>query len=82
VPLRMHTLHIFSYNLPAGTLSSVLKFNLLLKFSVKIFFVQALFQSAEHLYEKREGSGSGAESGRPRNMRICGSGCPTLEKKH
>ncbi len=29
---------------------------------------QALFQSAQHIYEKWEGSGSG--SGRPQNMRI------------
>ncbi len=44
----------FSYNLPAGTLSSVLK----IKFFVKIlcfnFILQALFQSAQHLYEKRK----------------------------
>ncbi len=68
---------VFSYNLLAGTLSSVLKnFNFLLKFCL----LQALFQSAQHLYEKREGSGSrsipltnGSGSGRPKNMRI-----PTL----
>jgi len=29
--------HIFSYNLPAGTISSVLKFKFLLTFCVKIF---------------------------------------------
>jgi hypothetical protein len=37
--------------------------------------LQAIFQSAQHLYEKREGSGSGTipltnGSGWPRNMRI------------
>ncbi len=39
--------------------------------------MQELFQSAKHLYEKREGSGSGSVpltnrsgSGRPKNMRI------------
>ncbi len=37
--------------------------------------MQALFQSAQHIYEKREGSGSvpltkGSGSGRPKNMRI------------
>jgi hypothetical protein len=31
--------------------------------------LQALFYSA-HIYEKREGSGAGAGSGRPKNMRI------------
>jgi hypothetical protein len=51
----------------------------LLKFCVKKFILQALFQSAQHLYEKREGSRSGAGSvplangsgsGRPKNIRI------------
>jgi hypothetical protein len=46
----------FSYNLPAGTLSSVLKIELF----AKIFFLHALFQSAQHLSERREGSGSGS----------------------
>jgi hypothetical protein len=36
-----------SYNLPGGTLSSVLKIKFLLKFCVKIFILQALFQSAQ-----------------------------------
>ncbi len=41
------------------------------------FIVQALFRSAQHLYEKRERSGSGSipltngsRPGRPKNMRI------------
>jgi hypothetical protein len=43
------------------------------------FILQALFQSAQHIYEKRKGSGAGSGSapltngsgsGRPRNMRI------------
>jgi hypothetical protein len=39
------------------------------------FILQALFQSAHHLYEKREGFGSipltnGSGSGRPKNMLI------------
>ncbi len=41
------------------------------------FILQALFQSAQHIYKKREGSGArsvpltnGSESGRPKNMRI------------
>jgi hypothetical protein len=54
------------------------KLNFLLKFSVKIkVILQALFQSAQHIYEKREGSGArsapltnGSGSGRPKNMRI------------
>ncbi len=58
--------HIFSYNLPTGTLSSVLTI-----FIAKI--LQALFRSAQHLYEKKEGPGAvsvsvpltnGSESGR------------------
>ncbi len=49
--------------------------NFLLKLCVKIYIVQALYQSAQHLYEKKEGSGSApltneSESGRPKNMRI------------
>ncbi len=40
----------FSYNLPAGTLPSVLFFA---KVLCKHFILQALFQSARHLYEKR-----------------------------
>ncbi len=51
----------FSYNLPACSLSSVLKFNFLQKFCVN-FFLQALFLSAQHLYEKRKGSGSRSRS--------------------
>jgi hypothetical protein len=50
-------------------------------FLLKLFclnvILQALFQSAQHIYEKREGSGSGfvpltngSGSGRPKNMRI------------
>ncbi len=67
--------HIFSYNLPAGTLSSVLKTLFFAKILFKILLCQNLFQSAQHLYEKREGSGpipltSGSGSGRPKNMRI------------
>ncbi len=73
----------FSYNLPAGTFSSVLKILIIAKIWCKNFILQALFQSAQHLYEKREGSGSGSGSGsihltngswsvtgRPKSMRI------------
>jgi hypothetical protein len=66
----------FSDNLPTGTSSSVQKF----KFFAKIFcknFLQALFQSAQHIFEKREGSEAGSGSipltngsGRSKNMRI------------
>jgi hypothetical protein len=60
------------------------KFNFVLKFYVKMF-LQGLIQSAQHIYEKSEGSGagsgagsgsvpltngSGSGSGRPKNMRI------------
>jgi hypothetical protein len=44
---------------------------------IRIQILQALFQYAQHLYDKRKGSGSvpltngsGSGSGRPRNMRI------------
>ncbi len=65
----------FSYNLPTGTLSLVLKFNFLLKFCTKILFFQALFQYAQQFFENREGSVSipltnGSGSGRPKSMRI------------
>jgi hypothetical protein len=40
-------IQIFSYNLPAGTLS-FLKYNFLLNFCIKIFFMQAFFHSAQH----------------------------------
>jgi hypothetical protein len=33
----------------------------LLKLCVKMLFCQALFQSTEHIYGKREGSGAGAD---------------------
>jgi hypothetical protein len=48
-----------SYNLPTGTLSSVLKIKFFDKIMCLNFILQALFRSAQHLYEKREGSGSG-----------------------
>jgi hypothetical protein len=44
----------FSYNLPTGTSSSVLKIYFLLKFCVTILFCQALFQSAQDIYEKKK----------------------------
>ncbi len=53
------------------------KLNFLLKFCVKNFILQSLFQSARHIDEKREGSGSVpltsgsvSGSGKPKNMRI------------
>jgi hypothetical protein len=44
----------FSYDLPAGTLSSVSKILFFAKFFVLKFYciLQALFQSAQHLYEE------------------------------
>jgi hypothetical protein len=47
-------------------LSSVLKIYWFAKTLWYNFILQALFQSAQHIYEKKEGSGSG----RPNNMRI------------
>jgi hypothetical protein len=55
--------HIFSYYLPEGTSFSVLKIKFFAKILRKNFILQALFQSVQHIYEKREGSGAG--SGRP-----------------
>ncbi len=44
----------FSYILPAGTLSTVVKFNSLLKKNFVLnFILQALFQSVQHISEKR-----------------------------
>ncbi len=69
----------FSYSLPTGTSSSISKINFLPKFCIKILFCQALFQSAQDIYWKREGAGSGSGSvpltngsgsGRAKNMRI------------
>jgi hypothetical protein len=67
----------FSYNLPAGTFSSVLKIKVFAKVFGKIFFLHALFQSYQHLYEKREVSGSEfvpltyeSRSGRHKNIGI------------
>jgi hypothetical protein len=51
--LRIKKNLIFSYNLPTGTLFSVLK----IEFFAKILFynpiLQALFQFYQHLYEKK-----------------------------
>ncbi len=46
----------FSYNLPSGTLSSSLIYCFKDKFN--FIFFKALFQSAQHLYEKRDESES------------------------
>ncbi len=45
--------------------------------------MQAIFKSAQHIYEKVEGSGSvpltnGSGSGRPKTISVSGSGFPTL----
>jgi hypothetical protein len=56
----------FYYNLPTGTLSSVLKFIFWLKFCVKILFCKHYF---------RKGKGSDLDPGGPKT---CGSGSPTL----
>ncbi len=71
-------IHIFSYNLSTGTSSSVLNY-FFVKILCKNLFCQALFQYAQHIYGKREGSGArsgsvpltnGSGSRRPKNMRI------------
>jgi hypothetical protein len=80
----------FSNNLSTGTVHHLQskKFHFLLNFYVKILFCQALFQSAQHIYGKREGSGSGSvpltnedpDPGGPKTCRSCGSGSPSLLK--
>ncbi len=69
--------YFFSYNLPTGKLSSVLKILFFAKILYWNFILQPLFRSAQHIYEKREGSGSGSVpltsgsgSRRPKNIRI------------
>jgi hypothetical protein len=42
----------FSYNLPADTISSVLKIKFFAKILCSNFIVQALFQSAQHFVRK------------------------------
>jgi len=62
----------FSYNLPTGIPSAVKK----ILFFAKILCINFYFagiQSAQHIYEKREGAGAGSGSG---------SGSPTLGKRH
>ncbi len=54
---KKNFLTFLSYNLPAGTLSSVLKIKFLAKKNLK-----ASYQSAQHLYDKRKGSGAGSGS--------------------
>jgi hypothetical protein len=68
---------IFFYNLSTGTSSSDQKILFFSKFLCKNFILQALFQSSQHIYEKREGSGSGSlpmtngsGSRRSKNMQI------------
>ncbi len=72
----------FSYNLPADTLSSIFKMKFFAKILyVKIFILQALFQSAQHLYEKKGKNPdpdpylltNGFGSGRPKNKRFWNS---------
>jgi hypothetical protein len=67
VPIFFHS---FSYNLPTGTLSSDQKIKFFAKILCESFVMQALFQSAQHIYEKREGSGHLTKGSGPRNFRI------------
>ncbi len=59
---------------PQGHQFQPLKFNFLLKIICKNFILQVIFQSAQHIYEKREGSGSIPLT----NGSGSGSGSPTL----
>ncbi len=72
----------FSYSLPAGTLSSVLKIKYFAKFCVKILFCKHYFSLLNTFMRKKKGSiplTNGSGSGRPKT---CGSwswsGSPTL----
>ncbi len=64
----------FSSNLPAGSLSSVLKFSFLLKFCVNIFFCNLYFSPLSTYMRKGKDPDlyltNGSGSGRPKNMRI------------
>jgi hypothetical protein len=73
-------LHIFFLQLTyRHIIFSILKMYFFAKFSVKILFSKHYFslQSAQHIYEEREGSVAltnvfGSRSGRPKNMQITG----------
>jgi hypothetical protein len=80
---------IFSYNLPAGTLSSVLKVLFYAKILRENFYFASIFQSAQYLYEKREVSGSvpyillmdlDPDPGGSKTCGSCASEYPTLSK--
>jgi hypothetical protein len=51
---------LFSYNLPVGTLSSVLKFNFLLKFCVNFLFCNHYFSPLNTFLRKGKDPGSGS----------------------
>jgi hypothetical protein len=55
----LHIFFLINY-LPAGTLSVVIKIQFFAKILCQNFILKALFQSAQHLYEKWEGAGSGS----------------------
>jgi hypothetical protein len=82
VPLRMHTLHIFSYNLPAGTLSSVLKFNLLLKFCVKILLCKHYFSLLNTFMRKGKGPDPESNPGGPETCKSADPDAQHWKKKH
>ncbi len=78
----------FSYNSPTGTSSSVKKIKFFAKNFVLKFNFAGIISAAQHIYEKRQGSGSGSVpltneygSGRPKTYGSCGSGSPTQPKK-
>jgi hypothetical protein len=74
VILRMQKMYFF-HNLPTGTSSSVKKFLFFDTILSKNVILKALFQSAQHINEKREGSGSGTSDQWIRMaQKTCGSG--------
>ncbi len=77
--------HIFSYNLPAGTLSSVLKISFFAKILCTHFILQEIFQSAQHIYEKGKYSDPDPYlwlmDPDPGGTKTCGSGYHTLRER-
>jgi hypothetical protein len=88
VTLRTQTklffIYIFSYNLPVGTLASVLKLNLLPKICVKIVFSKQYFSPLNNFMGKGKDpdpylSLIDPDPGGPKTCKYCRSGSPTLD---
>jgi hypothetical protein len=68
--------HFFLITFPKVHHLQSKKSNFLLKFCVKMIIFRELFQSAQHIYEKREGSGAGSGSAPVTNLTGSGSRRP------